>query len=103
MYAENKVVGSEKLSGLMVRGFDSFQRIPLPSVYTRDIMPANRSHIPTPDVASSWPHLNRIATKLMPLDCCEIGLLIGYNCPQALMPREIIPPQGQGPFGQRTD
>ncbi|XP_053391972.1 uncharacterized protein LOC128554687 [Mercenaria mercenaria] len=66
-------------------------------------MPANRAHIPTPNVANSWPHLTQIATKLMPLNACEVGLLIGYNCPQALMPKEIIPPDGQCPFGQRTD
>ena len=31
---------------------------------------------------------------------CPIGLLIGYNCPSALFPRQVIAPQGQGPFAQ---
>ena len=39
----------------------------------------------------------------MPLSQCEIGLLIGYNCPRALLPREVIPQVDDGPFGQKTD
>ena len=56
MYAENRVVDSQKINGLMVRGFDNSMRISLPDAYTRNIMPANRSHIPTPDIARSWSH-----------------------------------------------
>ena len=66
-------------------------------------MPANRYHIPTPEMAKMWPHLEAVSENLMPLSQCEIGLLIGYNCPQALLPREVIPPVGDGPFGKRTD
>ena len=39
----------------------------------------------------------------MPLMDCEIGLLIGYNCAQALIPREVIAPDTNGPYAQRTD
>ena len=39
----------------------------------------------------------------MPIADCEIGLLIGCNCARAMMPREVIPPDGEGPYGQRTD
>ena len=37
-----------------------------------------------------------------PLDC-EVGLLIGYNCPQALLPREILSGEESHPYAQRTD
>ncbi|MCG7865422.1 MAG: hypothetical protein JAY74_03510 [Candidatus Thiodiazotropha taylori] len=103
MYAENRVIDSQKVKGLTVRGFNNSLRISLPDTFTRSIMPANRSHIPTPEMARMWPHLETISENLMPLSQCEIGLLIGYNCPQALLPREVIPPVGNGPFGQRTD
>lgn len=103
MYAENRVVDSQKVKGLMVRGFNNTLRISLPDAYTRNIMPANRSHIPTPKMASKWPHLENIADQLLDLNPCQIGLLIGYNCPQCLIPREVIVPVGDGPFGQRTD
>lgn len=39
----------------------------------------------------------------MPLQNCDIGLLIGYNCPKALIPRDVIAPLDEGPYGQRTD
>ena len=103
MLLEDKAVSSQKVKGLSVRGYNSLQKIPLPDAYTRNIMPANRSHIPTADVANAWSHLEHIAPKLLPLSSCEIGLLIGYNCSQALLPREVIPPDADGPFGLRTD
>ncbi|XP_063448067.1 uncharacterized protein LOC134727615 [Mytilus trossulus] len=103
MHAENHIVDSRKIKGLVVRGFDSEVKIPLPNVFTRDIMPANRSHIPTAEMALRWSYLEHIAEKLMPVQDCEFGLLIGYNCPRALIPREVIPSIDNGPYGQKTD
>ena len=57
MHAENRLVDSRKVKGLVVRGHDSDIRIPLPECFTRNIMPANRSHIPTPEMTLNWPHL----------------------------------------------
>ena len=103
MYAENRVVESQKIKGLSVRGFNSSLRISLPPAYTRNIMPANREHIPTPEMARMWPHLEPIADNLMELNPCQIGLLIGYNCSRCLIPREVIASEADGPFGQKTD
>lgn len=106
MYAENMLVDSCKVQGLRVRGFNSEKRIPLPETYTRKIMPANRLHIPTPEIARKWSHLEAIADELLPLNDCEVGLLIGYNCSKALVPRvprDVIVPADDGPYGQRTD
>jgi hypothetical protein len=99
MSSENKVV-SYKIKGVMVRGFDGSKRISLPETYTRNIIPANRSHIPTLEKARSWAHLECISDVLMPIQDCEIGLLIGYNCSRALVPREVLLPAEDGPFGQ---
>lgn len=76
MNAENQIVDRLKVYGLSVRGFNFQKSIRLPEAYTRDIMPANRLHIPTPDIARKWPHLEFIADQLLPLNDCEIGLLI---------------------------
>ena len=103
MHAEGKIVTSQKVKGLTVRGFDSQIQIDLPDAYTRYIMPANRNHIPTPDIAKLWPHLEGVANCLVPLQDCEIGLLIGYNCPRALLPREVVVCTGDAPYGLRTD
>ena len=87
----------------MVYGHDSDSKIQLPITFTREIMPANRSHIPTPELAQCWPHLERISDQLMPLPDCEVGLLIGYNCPHALAPRDVISPTNDAPYGQKID
>lgn len=44
-----------------------------------------------------------MAEKLAPQQVCDIGLLIGYNCHQALLPREIVSGKENQPFAQRTD
>lgn len=79
MHAEDKIINSYKVTGLLVCGFDIKSRIQLPIVFSRNIVPANRSHIPTPDTAKLWPHLEPTAKDLIPLKQCEIGLLIEYN------------------------
>ncbi len=33
---------------------------------------------------------------------CEIGLLIWYNCPQALLPRDVLRGNEDQPFAQRS-
>lgn len=38
----------------------------------------------------------------VPVSECSIGLLTGYNCPRALVPTEVIPPVGNGPYAHRT-
>ena len=49
-----------------------------------------------------WPHLVRIHDEIPALQNCEVGLLIGYNCPQALAPRDFICGEGNTPYAQRT-
>ena len=103
MFAENKAIECKCLTGLQVRGHDSQEIVPLPTTYTRNIIPANRSHIPTPEMADKWSHLKPIVNKLMPLGSCKVGLLIGYNCPRALATKDVILPTGNEPYAQRTD
>ena len=103
--AVNQLIECEKFHGLQVRAHNSSQIVSLPPIFSRSAIPASRSHIPTPDVARNWPHLERIAQHLLPLHSCEIGILIGYNCARALMPREVIPPPDgcDSPYGLKTD
>jgi len=101
--SENALVKSVRISGLTVRGHSSQIVVHLPPVYTKECIPACRDNIPTPEMASTWPYLEPVASQLMPKTDCDIGLLIGYNCPKALVPRDVIPPFGDGPFAQKTD
>ena len=67
-------------------------------------MPVIRNHIPTHETAQRWPHLQGIANDLKPVSDCEVEFLIGYNCPQALTPREVVThPEDHGPYGLKTD
>ena len=99
--AEN--VACDKVSGLQIRGYTSDIKIKIPSAYTRDIIPIETSQIPTNETAKNWPHLKDLANKIPPLLDCEAGLLIGFNCPQALVPREVIYGKDDEPFAVRMD
>ena len=103
MTAECNLVRSKRIGGLQVRGYDSNVQVTLPNLYTHEGIPCNRDSIPCASMTRDWPHLQRLNDKLMPKASCEVGLLLGYDCPQALAPRDVIAPEGNGPFAIRTD
>lgn len=103
MSSRGTIVPCKRLKSLQIRGLYSSKKITVPATYTREFIPANRAHIPTPETAKAWPHLAHLAEHLAPQKECEIGLLIGYNCPQALMPREVVCGEENQPFAQKTD
>ncbi|XP_048020447.1 uncharacterized protein LOC125251470 [Megalobrama amblycephala] len=103
MTAKDVVMPSEKVSGLKVRGFSSPVVLNLPPAYTKDSIPVNRTHIPTCDTARHWKHLSTIADKIPPLQDCEVGLLIGYSCPKALAPKQVILGGDDEPYAVHTD
>lgn len=100
--SRNTIIPSQSLVGLQLRGFYSSKKISLPVTYSREFIPANLSHIPTPKMARAWPHLEHLAEEIAPLIECDVGLLIAYNCPQALLPREVVPGKDNEPFAQKT-
>ena len=89
-------------SNLQVRGFKHDTKIPLPNTYARDKMPGNYSHINTQRTIKQWSHLRHLSNEIPDLQNCRIGLLIGYNCPQALAPRDFISGEGNVPFALKT-
>ncbi|XP_036000721.1 uncharacterized protein LOC118565143 [Fundulus heteroclitus] len=103
MSTKSTVIPCDKLVNLQVRGYKDEKRITLPPVYTREFIPVNRSHILTSETALKWPHLEKLADKLPPLLECEVGLLIGYNCQQALLPRKVLAGKENQPYAQLTD
>ena len=103
MSSKGTIVPCKRLRDLKIRGLFSSKKITVPTVYTREFIPANRMHIPTPETAKAWPHLEHLAEHIAPQKECEIGLLIGYNCPQALMPRDVVCGMENQPFAQKTD
>lgn len=103
MSSRDAKVSCQKLTGLQVRGFYFNKAIPLPDTYSKEFIPANRGHIPTPNTAKAWPHLEHISDEIAPLQSCDVGLLIGYNCPQALVSRQVVAGEEHQPFALKTD
>ena len=103
MTAENDVMHCKRVCGLNVQPFDKGVMIPLPNLFTHNGIPSNDECIPTASIADRWPYLEPMVKHLIPKRNCGVGLLIGSNCPRALTPREVIPPEDGGPFAQRTE
>jgi len=103
MMGKDALMHSQRVSGLRVRGYSSAIHIDLPPAYTKDCIPANRTHIPTCETARHWNHLIKIADKIPQQLECEVGLLIGYNCPRALAPRQVILGGDSEPYAVHTD
>lgn len=103
MMGKDSIVQSERVSGLRVRGFSSQSFVNLPPAYTRDFIPLERSHISTPETTKKWKHQNGITQEMPELMECEVGLLIGYDCPRALAPNQVITGGDDEPYGIKTD
>ncbi|XP_054600468.2 uncharacterized protein [Nothobranchius furzeri] len=103
MTAIDTIISSKTVRGLQVRGFHSKSCIQLQQAYSHDFIPVDKSYVPTKETALLWPHLQNLADKLPPLQDCDVGLLIGYNCPAALAPLEVILGDKTQPFAQRSE
>ena len=105
MSGQGQVVNSSVMNGLVVRGYDKVgteNRVNLTRAYTTDVMPANRSHIPTKRKVRSIPNLEWLDSILSDELDIPIGLLIGYNCAQALIPKGVVSSQREGLFAQQS-
>lgn len=84
-------ISVEKINDLVVKRVDKRVEVELPKAYSRTRIPHRKNQIPTPEVASKWPHLKKIVDKLHPYQSnTDVALLIGCNCPRAIKPREVI-------------
>ena len=101
--SKDSLVDSYRLTTLQVRGYKSDLKIPIPVAYTSTSIPADEDHIPTKNTATNWAHLQSIEGEMEDLLDCNVGLLIGYDCSQALTPRNVISGGGNEPYGIKTD
>ena len=91
------LVESIVIKDLIVTNPDGRNPIPLPQAYTRDEIPVNHGQIPTPKIVRRLEHFKEIANEIPAYERdLDIGLLIGSNCPAALVPLEVIPNMGNG-------
>ena len=85
-----------------MRGFNTEQVIKHPPAYTRPGIPVNRSHIPSSETARKWSHLQHIADEMSPILDVEVGILISYDCTEALNPINNIRSTEGAPFVQES-
>ena len=98
----NTLVESAVVKDLVVTDLNGESPVELPRVYTRNEIPADHEQIPTPSMVERIEHLKEIAPEIAALNPeLEIGLLIGNNCPNALLPLRVVPNKGDGPFAVR--
>lgn len=87
---------------LVVRGIENDEGIVLSRAYSTKDIPMNIEHIPTPDVARRWPHLEHIAHMIPDRMNVEIGMLIGFDNASAHMPLETVIGKREEPYAIRT-
>ena len=76
--------------------------IELPRTYTTNEIPVQHEQIPTREIVDHIDHLKEIAGEIPLYDQeLDTGLLIGSNCPTALVPLKVVPNEGDGPFAVR--
>ena len=97
------VIDCKKLCNIKIRGYDMNEEVCLKTCYTRENIPHNRSHIPSKIEISKMPYLSEIAPLIPPLQDCDVGLLIGYCCPQALRPVQTVTGGAEDAFAIKTD
>ena len=87
-------------SNLEVSDMTGSNYVKLPAVYARNSLPINPENLATPGDLSGWPHLAGV--KLPLAESKEVKLLIGQDCPEALMPLDIIRGGRHEPWASRT-
>ena len=98
------LVESVVVKDLIVPDPNGRNPITLPRAYTRDEIPVNHDQIPTPEIVSRLEHLKEIANEILDYNRdLDIGLLIGSNCPAALVPLKVVPNVGDGPFALKLN
>ena len=91
-----------RFSNLTLTGLGQAETVTLKTAFTRRFIPATKSHIPTKEKLEVWPHLKKAAEETPSLLKIEVGLLIGYDCPDAMQPLESCERVKGAPFAFRT-
>ena len=88
-----------KTTSLEVTDLYDNQTIHLPVIMSRPHLPIDIENLPTYEDIRKWPHLHGI--ELAQADC-DIGLLIGQDVPEALIPLDVIRGKRGEPYAVRS-
>lgn len=87
-----------------MESLDGKTQIQLPTLIECDMLPDDKSEIPTPEVARHYTHLKRVADKIPALDpSAAILILLGQDIPQAHKVRGHSNGPHNAPYAQRLD
>ena len=95
-------ITTRKVDGITISGINNSKKIFINTAYTRNNLHVNRSHIPTTNTAARWSHLHSLRDKIPELQKFKIGMLIGYNCTEAIKPISVISGAVDEPYGVET-
>jgi hypothetical protein len=99
--AKNKITRTEVVS-LLVSDLHRENVIEIPQTYVRQKLPLNVENVATLVDIEVWPHLSHVMSHYLH-DIPDIGLLIGQDVPEALIPREVVSGACAGsPYAVRT-
>lgn len=91
-------------SNSMIESVDSRVRLSLPNLIECDMIPDDRREIPSPKVAMQFQHLQKVASKIPPVeDEVPIFLLLGRDIIQVHKVRERINGPHSSPYAQLLD
>eukprot|EP00795_Rhopilema_esculentum_P001046 gene1046-15376_t len=94
---------SQIVEGFMVSDVNNTNTISLPRLFTRKSLLIDKDEIPTVDKVKHWPYLEGIVKEIPDIDPdAPVALLIGFSCPAALRPLQVINEENNAPFAQRT-
>lgn len=93
-----------RATNFMLESMDGKLQLPLPTLIECDMVPDDRSEIPSPHVALNHPHLQPVAHKITAVDPdAPILLLLGRDILRVHKVREQINGPHNAPYAQRLD
>ncbi|XP_067373332.1 uncharacterized protein [Channa argus] len=93
-----------RANNFIVESLDGKVIIPLPTLIECDMLPDDRSEIPTPEVAGHYAHLKQVADKIPAIDeNAAILILLGRDILRVHKVREHCNGPHNAPYAQRLD
>ena len=96
---ENSETAARVVS-LRVSSFDGSGELAIPHVFARPNLRLSSSNLITEAEVQRWPHLRDLPLHHAEID--EVTLLIGQDCPEALMPLTVVPGSKGEPYAIRS-
>ena len=89
-----------RVASLKVSSFDGSGEVAIPHVYARPKLRLSSSNLITETEVQRWPHLRDLPLHHAEIE--EVTLLIGQDCPEALMPLTVVPGSKGEPYAIRS-